>query len=235
MSRRPAKVKRTRPPGRPADVAPDGADARHRLLEAGQAAFADRGFDGATVRDICRRAGVNIAGVTYHFGGKEGLYVEAVKHAHTCAARMDDFPVPPPGTPPADKLRVFIREMVGRMHAPAGTTAMKLMMREAADPGRAVGVVVDEFIRPVAFALRGILRELLPGLDEPRLLATGFSVIGQILFYRQNRPVSELIFGKAAVDALDVNLVTDHVTRFTLAALGLADPIGSERRAGGRR
>ncbi|MBA4063516.1 MAG: DUF1956 domain-containing protein [Isosphaera sp.] len=230
MGRRLSRVARTR---RPAAPAADGPDARGRLLEAGQAAFADRGFDGATVRDICRRAGVNIAGVTYHFGGKEGLYVEAVKHAHTCAARMNDFPAPPPGTPPVEKLRVFIREMVARMHAPASTTAMKLMMREMADPGRAAGVVVDEFIRPVAFALRGILRELLPGLDEPRLLATGFSVIGQILFYRQNRPVSELIFGKAAVDALDAGLVTDHVTRFTLAALGLAEPVGSSPRRGG--
>ena len=47
---------------------------------------------------------------------------------------------------------------------------------------------------------------------------------------RQNRPVSELIFGKAAVDALDVDLVTDHVTRFTLAALGFGEPLGNQNK-----
>jgi AcrR family transcriptional regulator len=210
------------------------ADARERLIAAAQEAFAEHGFEGATVRDICKAAGANIAAVNYYFGDKEKLYIEAVKHAHSCAARMDTFPVLPPGTPPVEKLRVFLREMVSRMHVPASTSAMKLMMREMADPGKAAHVVVTEFIQPVAFALREILRELLPHLDEPHLLMTGFSVIGQCLYYRQNRPVSELIFGKAAVDALDVNSVAEHVIRFTLAALGHAEPL-SGRKSKGRK
>jgi hypothetical protein len=116
-------------------------------------------------------------------------------------------------------LEGFIREMVRRMHGPARATSMKLMMREMADPGKAAHVVVDEFIRPMAFALREHLRAVLPGLDEKRLLMTGFSVIGQCLFYRQNRPITELIFGKDAVAALDLESVSDHVVRFTLAAI----------------
>jgi len=203
-------------------------DARERLLAAAQEAFAERGYEGATVRDICRAAEANIAAVNYYFGDKEKLYIEAVKHAHTCAARLDTFPALPPGAPPVEKLRVFLREMVTRMHAPASPSAMKLMMREMADPGKAAHVVVTEFIQPAAFALRDILRELLPHLDEPHLLMTGFSTIGQCLYYRQNRPVSELIFGKEAVDALDMNSVAEHVIRFTLAALGYANPIGRE-------
>src|SRR5262249_12418292 len=162
------------------------ADARERLLAAAQEAFANRGFEGATVRDICRAAGANIAAVNYYFGDKEKLYIEAVKRAHVCAAQMDTFPEPPAGTPPVGKLRVFIPEMVRRMHAPASPTAMKLMMREMADPGKAAHVVVTEFIQPVAFTLFGILRELLPGQDEQHLLMTGFSIMGQCLFYRQN-------------------------------------------------
>jgi AcrR family transcriptional regulator len=207
---------------------PEPIDARERLLEAAQEAFAQRGFEGATVRDICRAAGTNIAAVNYYFGDKEKLYIEAVKRAHVCAAQMDTFPTPPPGTPPVEKLRVFIREMVRRMHAPVSPTAMKLMMREMADPGKAAHVVVTEFIQPVAFTLRDILRELLPHLEEQRLLMIGFGVMGQCLFYRQNRPVCELIFGKEAVAALGVEAVADHVVQFTLAALGHAQPIGAD-------
>jgi hypothetical protein len=70
---------------------------------------------------------------------------------------------------------------------------MKLMMREMADPARRP-TSSSRIHPPMAFALRGILRQLLPGLPEPRLLMVGFSVIGQVLYYRQNRPISELIF-----------------------------------------
>lgn len=230
----------TMPPDTPALPGNDKeaeADARERLLAAAQDAFAEHGFKGATVRDICRTAEANIASVNYYFGDKEKLYIEAVKRAHVCAGRMDTFPVPPAGTPPVEKLRGFIREMVTRMNTPASPAAMKLMMREMADPGKAAHVVVTEFIQPAAFALRAMLRELLPHLDEHHLLMTGFSIIGQCLYYRQNRPISELIFGKEAIDALDSNAVADHVVRFSLAALGYAEPIGEEtsRTGSGRK
>jgi AcrR family transcriptional regulator len=209
----------------PADVTTheEVPDAKERLLEAAQEVFADYGYEGASVRRICQRAGVNIAGVNYYFGDKENLYVEAVKRAHSCS--MKGMPVESlaqPGTPPRERLVGFIRGMVASMHTPASPAAMKLMMREMAHPGKAAGVVVDEFIRPLAFHLRGILRELLPHLDEPRLLMTGFSVIAQCLYYRQNRPVSELIFGKDHMESLTADMVADHVVRFTLTALGLS-------------
>jgi AcrR family transcriptional regulator len=214
-----------------AAIAPslDG-DARQRLLDAAEKEFADRGFDGATVRDICRRAGANIASVNYYFGGKEALYIEAVKHAHSCSISTPLAHELPANASPVEKLRSFIQEMVRSMHVPASPTAMKLLMREMADPGKAAHVVVQEFIQPVAFRLQRILRELLPELAEPRILAIGFSIIGQVLFYRQNRPCSELIFGKQAVEALDLDLVTRHIVQFTLAALGYEEPISGPRR-----
>lgn len=200
---------------------PSPPDARQRLLEAAAEVFADAGYEGASVRKITHRAGVNIAAVNYYFGDKERLYIEAVKHAHVCStsgAMREEFP---PDLPPADKLSLFIRGMVNAMHAPASPAMMKLMMREMADPGKAAHVVVEEFIRPMAFRLKGILRELLPDLPPPKLLMTGFSVIGQILYYRQNRPVSELIFGKATVEQLTADMVADHVLAFTFRALGI--------------
>src|SRR4051812_35854570 len=47
---------------------------RARLLEAALEEFADKGYAGARVDAIARRAGLNKQLISHHFGGKEGLY-----------------------------------------------------------------------------------------------------------------------------------------------------------------
>ena len=57
---------------------PAGQDTRTALVEAARAVFAENGYDGATVRAIATRAGVDAAMVNHWFGGKEGLFAQAV-------------------------------------------------------------------------------------------------------------------------------------------------------------
>jgi AcrR family transcriptional regulator len=57
---------------------PGGADTREALLNAAREVFIEQGYDGATVRAIAGRAGVDAAMVNHWFGGKEGLFGEAV-------------------------------------------------------------------------------------------------------------------------------------------------------------
>lgn len=47
-----------------------------KILEAAEVEFADNGFNGASIRNITQRAGVNIASINYHFGSKESLFRE---------------------------------------------------------------------------------------------------------------------------------------------------------------
>jgi AcrR family transcriptional regulator len=57
---------------------PGGGDTRAALLDAARTVFAERGYDGATVRVIADRAGVDPAMVNHWFGGKEPLFVAAL-------------------------------------------------------------------------------------------------------------------------------------------------------------
>jgi AcrR family transcriptional regulator len=57
---------------------PHGYETKTELLKAARTVFAEAGFEGATVREIARQAGVDPAMVKHWFGGKEGLFVQAV-------------------------------------------------------------------------------------------------------------------------------------------------------------
>ena len=59
--------------------APSGrrGDTRERLLDAAERLFAERGFEGASMRALARAAGASLSSTSYHFGTKEAL-LEAV-------------------------------------------------------------------------------------------------------------------------------------------------------------
>jgi AcrR family transcriptional regulator len=57
---------------------PAGADTKTALLDAAREVFSEQGYEGATVRAIAKRAGVDAAMVNHWFGGKEGLFARAV-------------------------------------------------------------------------------------------------------------------------------------------------------------
>jgi AcrR family transcriptional regulator len=193
---------------------------RQRILEAAEEVFAEKGFNQATVREILKRAGVgNIAAINYHFGDKERLYIETVKNAHQCCNAIP-FPAWPVGTPPRQRLREFIDVLAERMLKPLRVSATKLMMREIADPSQACTEVVREYIQPMADVLRGILTEMFPAMPAEKIYLIGNSIVGQCLFYRQNRSIIERLMGKDALDRLTPETLADHVAGFTLAALG---------------
>lgn len=49
-------------------------DIKMRILLAAKKLFAQQGYDGTSVRQICEEAGGNVALVSYHFGGKENVF-----------------------------------------------------------------------------------------------------------------------------------------------------------------
>lgn len=189
-------------------------------MQAAGEVFAEGGYDAATTRQICARAGTNVAAVNYHFGDKLGLYTEVLRSA---LLKPDMGPVEAALTAknPEEALRLFL---VGRFRKmsegdrPAWYA--KVMTHELAQPTPGLAVVVDTLIRPNALVLCGIVGRIIdrpPHHPQTRMCA--HSIIAQVVHYVHARPVISRLWPewKMTPEALDE--IACHVTDFSLAAL----------------
>jgi AcrR family transcriptional regulator len=200
----------------------DSDNTRTRLLEAAEEVFAEKGYEAAGTREICQKAGVkNVGAVNYYFGGKERLYAEAVKYAMRTCCHGAPFPDWPPGTAPEQKLRDFVRTVMARMLEIPKAASMTLMAQEMTrvSPTAATVEAVEENVRPMADVLVAILNELLPDIPFDRRVLVGFSIIGQCLYYRQNRAVGEVLFGPRLMRQFSADDLANHIAEFSLNAV----------------
>ena len=193
---------------------------RHRLLEAAGEVFAEKGFRGATIREICQRADANVAAVNYHFGDKERLYAAAVQYAHTCAAGdiVDVTRAVPADATPRQRLLVFIRTMLAGILDP-GKPAWhgKLVAREMAEPTRVLQQIAEQGVKPRVRLLSEIVRSVI-GADalDSVVHRCVRSIVGQVLFYHFARPMLIRVFPD---DRMDVDVLAEHIASFSLGGL----------------
>ncbi len=210
---------------------------RQHLLAAAGEVFAEVGFRAATVREICERAGANIAAVNYHFGDKERLYRAVLQETYQTAVKKypADYGLRDDATA-EERLRAFVHSLLLRIFSD-GPSAQhgKLMAREMMEPTGALDEVVREDIRPMSTLLVAIVGELLgPGTDEGTRRLCANSVVSQALFYHHCRPVVVRLYPDMRFDRAGIDRLTEHITRFSLAAIkNLAKQRrGSRTRAG---
>jgi len=84
----------------------DPTDTRTQLLAAATPLFARKGLHGVSVREVARSAGVNLAMISYHFGGKEGLYAAVVEEQFARLRQMAE--VARMDIPPTEKFRSYL-------------------------------------------------------------------------------------------------------------------------------
>lgn len=194
---------------------------RQRLIEAAETIFAEKGFKDANVREICVRAGANIAAVNYHFGGKDHLYIETVRHAYQSLSAAVPMPEWPDPTPPETRLHDFIKTFLHRLlRNPNASGPMMLIMREVSEPTEACREFVEGHVRPMHQTLHRILNDLVPSSTSlaQRNLLSG-SIIGQCLHYHHSRWIMPLLLGEREASSMDVDRLADHICQFSLAAL----------------
>jgi TetR/AcrR family transcriptional regulator, regulator of cefoperazone and chloramphenicol sensitivity len=205
-------------------------------MEAAEQVFAEVGYYKATVREICRRAGANVAAVNYTFGDKLGLYTETLREALRAsplarvAAAMEAA-----GSPEEllhSVIRIRLQSLCGKDQP---HRAFQIVMHEFSQPTPAMNRVIDEAMRPVYDRMLKAVGTLI-GLppEHPKTRLCSNSVVGQVLFYKFAQPVLSRLQPELNLTPENLDQIADHILEFSLAALAeMARGKGTRKKGNG--
>jgi len=215
------------------------ADTKTLILDAAEEAFADLGFDAASLRHIIAMAGVNLAAVHYHFGGKEAL-IEAVFERRILPLNEERLRLLDRLEGEAGEVGPTVEGLLEVLVGPA----LRLSLEEAKGGRNFVRVLGRVFTEPDAFIQRmlharfeALLKRFLaafgralPGLPQEelvwRLHFTGGAVGHTMIFPKPGCP------GPAAEGAgsVEVEKVLGRLVVFLAAGLRAGPPVKEEGR-----
>ena len=157
-----------RPRGRPARTARTVAETRQAILEAALTLFSERGFDGATLREIAARAGVEHSLVRYHFADKANLWRAAlgqlIDHMNTELARGWRATT---GQPLIERFKSNLRDYVS--YCARHPEHARIMVQEAVGDSDRVAWIAEQIVKPQHRGMTRTLETLMAQGWLPRL------------------------------------------------------------------
>ncbi|HET9070028.1 MAG TPA: CerR family C-terminal domain-containing protein [Amaricoccus sp.] len=196
------------------------ATTREAILEAALRGFGEKGFAATGIREIAAAAGCNVAAISYHFGGKEGLRAACAEHvvarmgAVLAAARAGE---PAPADPAAAEatlsglVRVFAYFLLLQ---PDGQLVAGFVLREMAAPSSALDTIyagIFEEVHARACDIWSVATGAAPDSAAVRLAV--FATIGQILYFHVARPVVARRMGWKAIGPEEAEAVVATILR----------------------
>jgi AcrR family transcriptional regulator len=201
----------------------DEQGTRQRLLEAAGQIFADKGFDRATGKEICERAGTNTAAVNYYFGGMEGLYAAVLWEAHSRFVTFEAASAAVAGqTDAKGRLEAIIRLIARAITGPVSSSwVLRVLGREILAASAALDTVREKEIVPKARLLRSIVSELMALPEDHPAVARGcVSVLAPcFMLLLFDRRTLKRALPKLALSAEDSDALVQHLVQFSVAGL----------------
>jgi AcrR family transcriptional regulator len=193
------------------------AETRQRLLDAAGELFAEKGFRLAGTREICRKAGTDIAAIHYHFGNKENLYEAVLRYADNLL--VDAIPTFAASRSREARLKEMIEWVLAQCFA-QGQPEWRWRFIEQATVTLTPGLraFFNSKILPLYQALDSICRDFL-GKDasQQQVRFATRSILGQCFYYRHFRV---LIGGQGETFSNEhLHELADHILDFSLAGL----------------
>jgi AcrR family transcriptional regulator len=197
-------------------------DTREGILAAALEAFTEKGFDGATARDIAARAGVNHGLIRYHFGNKQKLWQAAVDRAFEKLGEALEATGEPEEGDERERFRRLLRSYV---HFVARNPEFVCLMNEEGKRrGPRMRWITDRHVKPLYLALGAMLdKAQAAGILPPELspLHFHYALAGAVgLIFHQAEECRRL----TGVDPFDDEVVERHADVIEQLFLGAAPP-----------
>jgi AcrR family transcriptional regulator len=168
-----------------------------KLLEVAIDHFGRRGMDGASTRAIAADAGTLMSSITYHFGGKQGLYLAAAEHI---AASMRGWMAPAimqaaavcgadgDATAARAALHIIMNRAVELLTGLETEALSRFIVREQMDPTEAFDRIYAGVMDGMIGQMSGLLVRVSHGrLSDKEARLRAISLIGQVLVFRVAR------------------------------------------------
>lgn len=178
------------------------------LLETAIDQFGRHGFEGASTREIARASGTAMSSITYHFGGKHGLYLAAADHIAAAilaaqgpaleAARAAADSAPEQAT---EALLALVDSLAQMMLSPETEAWARFIIREQQAPSEAFQRLYAGGMHAIADTAIALIARIRPDLGDRDIRATCMLLFGQVLVLRAARAAVCRVMQVATIDA----------------------------------
>ncbi|HSI04438.1 MAG: CerR family C-terminal domain-containing protein [Myxococcota bacterium] len=223
-----------------------GEAARQALIIAALESFGRYGFDAASVRDICDRAGANVAAVNYHFGSKEGLYLAVAEFLANGMAMGTAHVLEPSRVYLATGKRTaeateqhlggLLRALVLSMFANVRDSSPALfVLREQSEPTSAFALIFERLLKPMHETITALVADRI-GIAATDLEAVirAHALISQCVGFKAAKAALQKRTGWSSADDPgqdNVELIADVVVEHSIGALRA---VAAGKRRGGK-
>ncbi|MEJ2395439.1 MAG: CerR family C-terminal domain-containing protein [Candidatus Thiodiazotropha sp.] len=199
-------------------------ETRERLLQTGVVAFGRRDYDGVSTREIAEAAGANISAISYHFGGKRGLYLATVEYlaeqlhselseSLAAAAQAIDHGDPAACT---DVLCDFVGDYLDLLlNNKRGDSAHGILFREHNQPTGAYEILYRKLLQPLHSTLTRLVSCC---RGEPQencsAILLAHALLGQTIFFSVARTTLLKRLDKPAYTTSDIAQLKRELNRF---------------------
>lgn len=162
-----------------------------RLLETAIEHFGRKGYEGASTRDIAAASGTAMSSITYHFGGKNGLYLAVADHI---AAQITERQAPTLDAAwesactsrgqAAEVLTTMVVSFARLMLAPESAAWASFIVREQQEPTAAFERLYDGAMRDMVDMFVALIAIARPDLNDDEARMTSLFLYGQAVILR---------------------------------------------------
>jgi len=180
-----------------------------RLLDVAIEQFGRQGLEGASTRVIAAAARTAMSSITYHYGGKEGLYLAAARRISELitarmGARLAQAAEPDALSPQQAVAQVtaFADGFLAMMLDPESAPWARFIVREQMEPTPAFEVLWGQFMQAVSdYLVKLVLRAGDGRWKLPEARVRAVALIGQVLVFRVSRATALRVNGWEAIGA----------------------------------